>query len=68
MAKNLIDTAVYRGGDAVSAWVYAGLAGLGLGLSAIALIAVPLAGLWAWISYALGRRRDALSMQTSFAE
>lgn len=63
-AKNLIDTAVYRGGDAVSAWAYTGLAGLGLGLSAIALIAVPLAGLWAWISYALGRRRDALSMQT----
>ena len=63
-AKNLIDTAVYRGGDAVSAWAYAGLAGLGLGLSAIAFIAVPLAGLWAWIAYALGRRRDALSTQT----
>lgn len=60
-AKNLIDTAVYRGGDAVSAWAYAALAGLGLGLSAIALIAVPLAGLWAWVAYALGRRRDALA-------
>ena len=64
-AKNLIDTAVYRGGDAVSAWAYAGLAGLGLGLSAIAFIAVPLAGLWAWIAYALVRRRDALSTLTS---
>jgi AAA family ATP:ADP antiporter len=60
-AKNLIDTAVYRGGDALSAWAYAGLASLGLGLSAIALIAVPLAGLWAWVAYALGGRRDALA-------
>ncbi len=60
-AKNLIDTAVYRGGDAVSAWVYAGLTGLGLGLSAIALIAVPLSGLWAWTAFALGRQRDALA-------
>ena len=32
--KAFIDTAVYRGGDAVSAWVFAGLRGLGLGRKA----------------------------------
>ena len=37
-AKNFIDTVVYRGGDALSAWAYAGLTALGLGLSAIALL------------------------------
>ena len=61
-AKNFIDTAVYRGGDAVSAWGYAGLTGvLGLSLSAVAYVAVPLAALWAWVSYALGKRRETLA-------
>ncbi|NNE46343.1 MAG: MFS transporter, partial [Rhodothermales bacterium] len=53
-AKNFIDTVVYRGGDAVSAWAYSGLQALGLTLSAIAFLAVPLAALWAMISYRLG--------------
>lgn len=64
-AKNFIDTAVYRGGDAVSAWAYAGLSGLGLGLSTIAFIAAPVCVLWAWISFALGRKRETMSQQLS---
>jgi AAA family ATP:ADP antiporter len=60
-AKNFIDTAVYRGGDAVSGWAYAGLAALGLGLSAIAFVAVPLATLWAWVGYRLGRTRESMA-------
>ena len=55
-AKNVIDTVVYRGGDAVSGWAYWGLATvLGLGLPAIALVAVPLAGLWLALGLRLGR-------------
>jgi AAA family ATP:ADP antiporter len=60
-AKNFIDTAVYRGGDAMSAWAYAGLRALGLSLGAIAFVAVPVAGLWAWLAYSLGRRQEALA-------
>ncbi len=56
-AKNFIDTVVYRTGDAISAWVYAGMRSLGLGLSAIALIAVPLALVWAWIAFGLGKQQ-----------
>jgi len=59
-SKNFIDTVVYRGGDALSAWAFAGLAGLGLGLSAIAWLAVPLALLWAGLGVWLGRRQEAL--------
>jgi AAA family ATP:ADP antiporter len=59
-AKNFIDTVVYRGGDAVSAWAYSGLQALGLTLSAIAFLAVPLATLWAWISYRLGSENQAI--------
>ena len=62
-AKNFIDTAVYRGGDAVSAWAYVGLSALGLGLSAIAFVAVPLAGIWAGVAYMLGRKRETMAQQ-----
>jgi ATP:ADP antiporter, AAA family len=58
-AKNVIDTVIYRSGDVISAWAYTGLQALGLGLSAIAFIAVPVAGGWAWISYQLGRMQEA---------
>ncbi len=60
-AKNFIDTVVYRGGDAVSAWAYSGLKAAGLSLSALAWIAVPLAGIWAMISFRLGKRQAELA-------
>jgi len=63
-AKNFIDTVVYRGGDAVSAWAYAGLKAAGLSLAGIALVAVPLAGIWAWISFKLGKRQTELAQKT----
>jgi len=59
-AKNVIDTLVYRGGDAASAWLYTGLAALGLGLGAIAFIGVPLALLWAYNGLQLGRAQERL--------
>ena len=60
-AKNFIDTVVYRGGDALSAWLYAALQSIGLTLSAIAFLAVPMTCLWAWVSYRLGRRQAELA-------
>lgn len=62
-AKNFNDTVVYRGGDAVSAWIYAGLRSLGLGLSHMALIAVPLAAIWAALAYRLGKQQSHLATQ-----
>jgi ATP:ADP antiporter, AAA family len=60
-AKNLNDTVVYRGGDAVSAWAYATLRAMGLSLGAIAYVSVPVAALWALLAYRLGRRQEALA-------
>ena len=57
-AKNVIDTVIYRSGDVISAWAYAGLQALGLGLAAIAFIAAPISGLWAWICYKLGKEQE----------
>jgi len=62
-AKNFIDTTVYRGGDAISAWIYTGLRGLGMGLSGIAWLAVPLAGLWALLAYRLGREQTEMAQK-----
>ena len=55
-AKNFIDTAVYRAGDAGSAWVIAGLRGLGL--DAFLFAALPAALIWAATAFRLGERHD----------
>ena len=60
-AKNFIDTIVYRTGDAISAWVYAGMRSAGVTLSGIALIAVPLALVWAWIAFGLGKQQTEIA-------
>jgi AAA family ATP:ADP antiporter len=56
-AKAFIDTFVYRGGDAVGAQTEGGLARLGMGLYALAAVAVPLAVLWAVLGIWLGREQ-----------
>lgn len=59
-SKNFIDTVVYRGGDAIAGWIFAGLMALGLGLGGIAAVAVPVALLWLIVALWLGRRYDAI--------
>lgn len=57
-AKNAIDTVVYRGGDAVSAWFNAGLAMLGSSMLA-ALGGAVIAACWAASGWFIGKRHDA---------
>lgn len=52
-AKNFIDTAVYRGSDAVSGSMYAGLVALGFVTSGIAWTGVLIASLWTFVAYKL---------------
>ena len=60
-SKSLIDTAVFRGGDAGSGWVYAGLRGLGLDLTGIDWVAVPVALVWGGLLLQLGRMQSRLA-------
>jgi AAA family ATP:ADP antiporter len=60
-AKNFIDTVVYRGGDQIGSWSYAGLAALGLGMTGISVVAVPLSVLWLALSFWLGRRQERMA-------
>ena len=48
-AKNFIDTVVYRGGDALSGWLFAGLAGA-------AFVAAGISAGWAALAMYLGHR------------
>ncbi|WP_430309369.1 NTP/NDP exchange transporter [Pseudomonas sp. PONIH3] len=54
-AKNFIDTVIYRGGDQVASWSYGGLMALGLGISQIAVVGVPLSLAWLVLSFWLAR-------------
>ncbi|MEE2898999.1 MAG: MFS transporter [Gemmatimonadota bacterium] len=62
-SKAFIDAGVYRGGDLVSGWVYAGLAWVGLSLGVIALIAAPVAAVWAIAALKLGARGEAMAAE-----
>ena len=64
-SKAFLDAAVYRGGDLVSGWTYAGLAALGLSVGAIALVAAPLAAVWVAIGFNLGRRQEELAGESA---
>jgi len=67
-SKNFIDTVVYRGGDAVAAWIYTGLMALGLGISGIAMVAVPLAVAWCGLALWLGKRYESIDQENTSAE
>jgi AAA family ATP:ADP antiporter len=49
-AKNFIDTAVSRAGDASTGWLVSGIKALGVTAVQIAWTLVPLMLLWAWLS------------------
>jgi AAA family ATP:ADP antiporter len=62
-AKSFIDTVVYRLGDQVGAWSYAGLGALGLAMTGISLVAVPISIAWLINSLWLGRRQKGLEAE-----
>jgi AAA family ATP:ADP antiporter len=58
-AKSLIDTFIYRGGDATSASLYKLLThGLGLGPAGIGWVGAVIAALWALLALALGKSQE----------
>ncbi len=57
-AKNLIDTVVFRGGDVVWSWVFAGLVGLVGSALTVAGLAIPVMGVWAGLAIWLGRTQE----------
>ena len=67
-AKPVVDIIVYRGGDMITSWMFAGLTeGLGLGMGVVAAIGAGIAAVWAVFGLFLGklynRERDATPAQ-----
>jgi len=60
-SKAFIDTFVYRGGDVAGAQVEGLLGRLGMGLAALASVAVPLALAWAVLGLWLGRAQKGMA-------
>jgi ATP:ADP antiporter, AAA family len=60
-AKSFIDTVIYRAGDQVGAWSYAALGFLGMGMTGISVVAVPLSLAWLINSLWLGRKQEKLA-------
>ena len=56
-AKNVIETLVYRGGDAMSGWLSVGLAAMGAGFGIVAMLILPVAGGWAGLCLWLAKRQ-----------
>ncbi|HSF69427.1 MAG TPA: MFS transporter [Nitrospira sp.] len=57
-AKNFIDTAVSRGGDAATGWIVSGVKAVGINMTHIAWALVPLACVWAWLGWLLARQEE----------
>ena len=60
-SKAFVDAAVYRGGDLVSGWIYHGLALVGLSLGTIAMLAAPIAAVWAIVGFRVAAQGDVLA-------
>ncbi|THF64781.1 MFS transporter [Pseudothauera nasutitermitis] len=56
-AKNAIDTFVYRGGDALSAWLNTAVSAIGVA-GAAAVMGALIAGCWAMLGARIGRLHD----------
>jgi AAA family ATP:ADP antiporter len=52
-AKNFIDTAISRGGDATTGWLVTGVKALGATITVMAWAMIPLMLGWCWLSYVL---------------
>jgi AAA family ATP:ADP antiporter len=63
-AKSFLDTVIYRTGDQLGAWGYAGLGFAGLGIAGISLVAIPLSLVWLLNAVWLGRRQESLARDT----
>lgn len=64
-AKNFIDTAVSRGGDAATGWIVSGVKAVGITAPQIAWALVPIACLWAWLGGLLARQEEQRRLASS---
>jgi len=57
-AKNFIDTAISRGGDAATGWIVNAVKAFGATTTQLAWILVPISILWGWLGWGLARHEE----------
>lgn len=57
-AKNFIDTAVSRGGDAATGWIVNGVKALGANAGHMAWVLVPISLAWGWLGWSLAKQEE----------
>ena len=62
-SKNFIDTVIYRGSDVTASWLFKGLMTVGLSLSQIAWVYLPIMLIWGIGAWHLGKAYTALKSQ-----
>src|SRR4030095_13632300 len=62
-ANSFIETFVYRTGDQITSWSYAGLTALGLTLTGIAWVAVPVSAVYLALGVWLGRKQKEMAAE-----
>lgn len=67
-AKNFIDTVIYRTGDQIGSWLYAGMTRLGAPLHSILLFAAALSIAWFTLALWLGKRQEGMRLPTQAAD
>jgi AAA family ATP:ADP antiporter len=60
-AKSFIDTVIYRTGDQVGAWSYAALGFLGLAMTGISIVAIPISIAWLLNGLWLGKKQERMA-------
>jgi AAA family ATP:ADP antiporter len=56
-SKSFVDTFIYRLGDCLGAWAFMGIQAIGASLTAIAVLTIPVAGVWVFVGRTLGRKQ-----------
>jgi len=62
-SKAFVDTAVYRGGDAVTAWLDGVIVRAGMGLAGLASVAIPLAAMGVGLGLWLGLQQEKVAQR-----
>jgi AAA family ATP:ADP antiporter len=60
-SKSFVDTFIYRLGDCLGAWAFMGFQIAGAGLTAVAVLTIPIAGVWVFVGRVLGRKQRELT-------
>ena len=61
-AKNFIDTAISRGGDAATGWIVNGVKAFGATTTQLAWFLVPITIIWGWLGWSLAQQEEKLRM------